>query len=120
MYRVKVGSKEYILYFVTEYARDYLGNKHDWTHIVGKYNHPVFETKFDMKTGRPTAAGILDTEQRYEIPFTGPDSVDAILREGTIPYDTKFYIDAGLGIVFLQKRMSHLMSAYQQASLTSL
>lgn len=92
IYRTRVeGNKEYLLYFVTEFQQDHLGNRHDWTHLVGKYKHPIFSQSYNQQTGRPQASGVLDKEVRYEIPFS-PAKVEEILAQATEPSDLKLYV----------------------------
>lgn len=70
LFRVKVGSKEYILYHETQITTDILGNTIRFPKLRGRYQLPEFTKRFESEVGQAVPEAVSGTKTVYEYPWS--------------------------------------------------
>jgi len=94
IYRVKVGSKEFILYNEIQKSEDKMGNELSHPQLVGRYQHPDFLKRYDEESGHAVSASLNGTRTVYEIPFSR-ENIQEILEMETEDSDPQLVVASG-------------------------
>lgn len=94
VYRVKHGTRDYIVYNMTEVGRDLPGNEVTASHMEGVYEKPEFKRTYNQRTGQVEAQSLTKRTKVYEIPFS-KRNLERILKSATIDSSPAFTLDVG-------------------------
>lgn len=78
IYRIKVGSKEYLMYNEIMRSTDMMGNTLSHPALRGRIEAPEFTKKYDEEMGKAVATSLLGKKTVYEIPFSRQAVLDIL------------------------------------------
>lgn len=97
--RIKVGNKEYVIYYEVLEGQDYQQNSTLFTHTVGTYKLPIFKKSFDYTTNsvKTSRSGKEETiymfkysprliKELLEYAADGPKGIELLVQVGSVKY----------------------------------
>lgn len=82
IYRIRVGTQEYLLYNETLKGKDPIGNTHMHSALRGRLEMPVFSRRYDPETAKAEASSLEGKNTEYDIPFS-KENLNKILAMDT-------------------------------------